>query len=122
MQPIPELFRIEEVAKKLHKSKRWLQDFLRFHPCGRRAGRTLLFTAEDVTYLINELPRQEQRLVKIGPLNHAPRTLDRTSKELLERLAAGKRKCKPPPRKRSPDADVVTMPRRPRPTPGNASD
>lgn len=61
MGEVPELFRIDEVAVKLRKSKRWLQDFLRLHPCGRRAGRTLLFTVDDVIYLINELPREGER-------------------------------------------------------------
>jgi hypothetical protein len=33
---VPELYRMEDVAKMLGKSKRWLQDFLRGRPIGWR--------------------------------------------------------------------------------------
>jgi len=55
----PEIYRMEEVAAKLGKSRRWLQDFLRDHPCGRRAGRTRLFTPSDLAKLIDALPLEE---------------------------------------------------------------
>jgi hypothetical protein len=47
---------MDEVAGKLRKSRRWLQDFLRDHPYYRTAGRTKLFTDEDVSRLIEALP------------------------------------------------------------------
>jgi hypothetical protein len=53
-----EIYRIDDVAKKLGKSKRWLQDFLMKHPCGRRAGRTRIFLEEDVAKLVLLLPKE----------------------------------------------------------------
>ncbi len=38
---------------------RLLQDFLRDHPCGRLAGRTRLFTDEDLARLIAALPQDQ---------------------------------------------------------------
>ena len=35
----PILYGLDETAARLHKSRRWLQDFLRENPCGRMAGR-----------------------------------------------------------------------------------
>ena len=34
------VYTMEEVAQRLHKSGRWLQDFVRNHPFYRLAGRT----------------------------------------------------------------------------------
>jgi len=53
---VPELYRMEDVAKMLGKSKRWLQDFLRGRPIGRMAGRTRLFTQADLNRVIALLP------------------------------------------------------------------
>jgi hypothetical protein len=50
------LFTVDDVAQRLHKSRRWLQTFLRDRPIGRLAGRTRLFTEYDVLRLIEELP------------------------------------------------------------------
>jgi hypothetical protein len=50
------LFTIDELAARLHKSRRWLQAFLRGRDIGRLAGRTRLFTEGDVARLIQELP------------------------------------------------------------------
>jgi len=47
---------MDEVAKRLHKSRRWLQDFIRVHPYYRLAGRTKLFTENDIICLIKALP------------------------------------------------------------------
>jgi hypothetical protein len=47
---------MEDVAKMLGKSKRWLQDFLRGRPIGRMAGRTRLFTQADLNRVIALLP------------------------------------------------------------------
>jgi hypothetical protein len=52
----PRLLTLPEVAGRLHKSPRWMQDFLRNNPFGRMAGRTRLFTEADVTALIEALP------------------------------------------------------------------
>ena len=52
----PCLLRIEDVASRLHKSPRWMQDFLRQNPFGRMAGRTRLFTEADVAAIIEALP------------------------------------------------------------------
>lgn len=50
------LFGMADVAAQLGKSVRWLQRFLRDHPCGRKAGRTRVFTPFDISQLIAELP------------------------------------------------------------------
>jgi hypothetical protein len=50
------LHTMDEVAGKLRKSRRWLQEFLHDHPYYRLAGRTKLFTEEDINRLIEALP------------------------------------------------------------------
>ena len=52
----PRLLTLPEVAGRLHKSPRWMQDFLRNNPFGRMAGRTRLFTEADVAAIIEALP------------------------------------------------------------------
>jgi hypothetical protein len=47
---------MDQVAERLHKSRRWLQDFLRGRDIGRLAGRTKLFTDADILRLIEALP------------------------------------------------------------------
>src|SRR6185295_6170471 len=58
-----EMLTTEEVSKRLHKSPRWLQDFLRRNPWGRDgrpffrlAGRTKLFTDADILRILEALP------------------------------------------------------------------
>src|SRR3990167_2124382 len=51
-----EFYTMEEVATGLHKSRRWLQDFLRDHPYYRMAGRTKLFSDGDVARIVEALP------------------------------------------------------------------
>jgi hypothetical protein len=46
------LYTVDDVARRLHKSRRWLFDFLRQYPCGKMAGRTHLFIEDDVRRLI----------------------------------------------------------------------
>ena len=55
-RPAPCLLKIEDVASRLHKSTRWMQDFLRENPFGRMAGRTRLFTEADIAAIIEALP------------------------------------------------------------------
>src|SRR6266851_8698686 len=50
------VYTLDDVAERLHKSRRWLQDFVRGRPIGRLAGRTRLFTEADVLTLIEALP------------------------------------------------------------------
>lgn len=59
MTLIPDLYGLDEVIKRVGKSRRWLQNFLRSHPVGRMAGRTRLFTAADIAKLIESLPAAE---------------------------------------------------------------
>src|ERR1700722_8529621 len=56
MRAAPQLFTLAEVAERLHKSPRWMQYFLRDNPFGRMAGRTRLFTEEDIAAIIEALP------------------------------------------------------------------
>jgi len=51
-----ELYRIEDVAQKLHKSPRWLHDFLKKYPYYRKAGRTKLFSETDIQMIYEALP------------------------------------------------------------------
>jgi hypothetical protein len=53
---LPTVFTLDEVAARLHKSRRWLQVFLRGRPIGRLAGRTRLLTEHDIVTLIEALP------------------------------------------------------------------
>jgi hypothetical protein len=50
---------MKEAAGKLHCSVRWLQEHLRKHPVGRKAGRSRLFTKGDFISLVDSLPRYE---------------------------------------------------------------
>jgi hypothetical protein len=59
----PHLYTIEEVAGRLRKSRRWLQDFLRSTPRDHNgigfyhlAGRTKLFTEGDIARIVECLP------------------------------------------------------------------
>jgi Helix-turn-helix domain len=56
MREAPRLFTLPEVSERLHKSTRWMQDFLRERPFGRKAGRTWLFTEDDIAAIIEALP------------------------------------------------------------------
>ena len=51
MSPLP-VYTMDEVAERLHKSRRWLQDFIQRYPFYRLAGRTKLFTEGDIARLI----------------------------------------------------------------------
>jgi len=46
------VYNLDQAARRLHKSRRWLQDFIRDHPYYRLAGRTKLFTELDILKLI----------------------------------------------------------------------
>src|SRR5262245_14994901 len=50
------LLTMDEAAKELRVSRRWLQDFIQDHPYYRTAGRKKLFTTEDMARLIGALP------------------------------------------------------------------
>lgn len=52
----PALLTLEQAAERLHKKPRWLKDFLRVNPYGRKAGRTWLFTEADLFAIITALP------------------------------------------------------------------
>lgn len=41
------LLTMADVAERIGKSLRWLQEHVRQNPCGRMAGRTRLFTESD---------------------------------------------------------------------------
>lgn len=48
----PPVFSVEEVAKKLGKSRRWIVSLLRDREIGRQAGRTILLTKVDYSNLM----------------------------------------------------------------------
>jgi hypothetical protein len=45
-----------DVAKRLHKSPRWLRDYLRGRSIGKMAGRTPIFVEADVAAIFESLP------------------------------------------------------------------
>lgn len=55
MTSAPALFSMVDVAARLGKSRRWLQDFLKNRPYGRMAGRSRLFTESDYFELLQAL-------------------------------------------------------------------
>lgn len=63
------LLTITEVASRLHKSRRWLDGFLKLHPHYRCAGRTKLFTEADVGQLELALLVHTERKARAGPDN-----------------------------------------------------
>src|SRR6266705_3539813 len=98
------LLTVEEVAQRLHKSPRWLQDFLRDHPTGpdgrpffRLAGRTRLFSESDVGRLYEALPcpssssRRDKAKARTGrSALAAPATISHASSAISAR-----RRCRP---------------------------
>lgn len=64
-----QFYSMDQVAERLHKSRRWLQDYLKEHPHYRLAGRTKLFTEEHIAALYEALPcpSSSSRPVKASP-------------------------------------------------------
>jgi hypothetical protein len=56
------VYTMDEVGQRLHKSRRWLQDFIRINPYYRMAGRTKLFTVTDLFRLCARLCHAPQAL------------------------------------------------------------
>lgn len=56
---IPGVYDLPTVAATLGKSPRWLKEWLHAHPCGRKVGRTIVFTDADVQALMESFPRKE---------------------------------------------------------------
>lgn len=54
-EPI-EFITIEQVAERLHVSRRKVQDLIKVHPFYRRLGRRKLFSVEDFNALVAKLP------------------------------------------------------------------
>jgi hypothetical protein len=54
------LLRMADIARRLGKSVRWLQDHLRAHPCGRFAGRSRIFTEADYRKVLDSFPRDRR--------------------------------------------------------------
>ena len=82
------LYTMVQVAERLHKSRRWLQSFLRDHPYYRLAGRSKVFTEADITKLVESLPcpSNSYRPVKASrrTSRSAAHTLKSTLTEALE--------------------------------------
>jgi hypothetical protein len=115
---------LPEVAEKIHVSKRWLQEFLRGEPIGRRAGRQRLFTEADVIEIYRRLPpchSSSNRPVKakrrIGAYGGATSGSELT--EVLALLTKGSRKksCERKSAELRTTSNVVALPT----TPGRAS-
>jgi hypothetical protein len=68
---LPPVFTLEQVAAHLAVSVRWLREHLRQHPCGRKAGRGIVFTEADFATLIESLavpqPPAPGRAIKVPP-------------------------------------------------------
>src|SRR6516162_2586361 len=86
---LPALFTVDELAGRLHKSRRWLQAFLRGRNIGLLAGRTRLFTESDVFRLIQELPACPSSSSRPGKAKaRIGRSAARTSGSMWTRAAA----------------------------------
>lgn len=86
---------MDEVAKRLCVSKRWLQDFLKTRPFGKLAGRRRLFTEADVVAIFEELPSCRSISVprvkeKAQTMKFAGRTSGNELSDLRELLTAGR--------------------------------
>jgi hypothetical protein len=99
---VPRLLSISDVAKHLHKSKRWLQYFLKENPFGRMAGRTRLFTDADLAALIESLPKPG---AAPGLPALEPDPSEAASWAKLQRLLATKGKKRSARRRRSVDGE-----------------
>jgi hypothetical protein len=97
-------FTIGEVAERLHKSRRWPQDFLRATPCGsdgrpfyRLAGRTKLFTADDISRIFEALPSPSNSAVRSQPIRRRGARSSAVPVDALSealRLASEKKTCR----------------------------
>jgi hypothetical protein len=87
----PCLFSLAEVAERLHKSPRWMQEFLRDKPFGRMAGRTRLFTEADIAAIIEALPAAKSYAEKAGYAAHVAPASPALLAKAEKLLAADKR-------------------------------
>jgi hypothetical protein len=57
---LPAVFTVDEVAERLHKSRRWVMSYVRSRNIGGKAGRTRLFTDEDILQIELALRRSQR--------------------------------------------------------------
>src|ERR1043166_5988507 len=81
-----ELFTLDETAKKLRVSRRWLQGFLRNRPYGRMAGRRRVFTESDITAIIESLPCPSSSFPRVRVGRRTGVSVVRTSDNALIKL------------------------------------
>src|SRR5262245_50424359 len=111
------LLTIDQVAEQLHKSRRWLQDFLRDHPdCYLRIGRTPQFEDAHIARLIARIDQScrssSSRRVKANrPIGRyaAPTSESELTEalRLASELSRSRRSAKSKAR-----SNVVSLPRR----------
>jgi hypothetical protein len=108
-----EILTIDEVATRLHKSRRWVRSFVRGRGIGRLAGRTRLFTMADLHQLIEALPCPSSS-TRPGRATRTGRSAARTSSGTLsEALALATEKSQPKSYGRSKGkSNVVSLPSR----------
>lgn len=59
------MYTVDDVAKRIGKSRRWVLDYVRRRPIGGKAGRTRLFTEEDLAEIAAELLRPRKPSQKV---------------------------------------------------------
>ena len=86
---------LQEAAKMLHASQRWLREHLKMHPCGRKAGRRIIFTESDYQELLSSLETMEKyNARKSDRAHHRPAmSAERAKEELFKMLTDSKHKA-----------------------------
>lgn len=85
-EPI-ELMTMEQVAERLHVSRRVVQDLIKVYPFYRRLGRRKLFTAEDYNAIVAQLPSGETAEIK-SPVPPSESSLWREARRLMAEEAS----------------------------------
>ena len=86
---------LQEAAKKIHASERWLRGHLKMNPSGRKSGRRIIFTESDYQELLSSLETMEKyNARKSDRAYHQPTmSAERAKRKVIKMLTESKHKA-----------------------------
>lgn len=96
---------LQEAAKKIHASERWLRGHLKMNPSGRKSGRRIIFTERDFEHLLNSLEPIAHRNRSIAGLKPAP-SGEKAVEMVRRKLIDGKQRAMEKQRRRRSNCNV----------------